>query len=670
MKTQTQIKYLKGKFVMITKTETSLILKNRAETVRIEAWGQGLRVCAVPFGNIPDEPWALEPVEPKNVTIQLPTEENNQAYIENSGIRCTVSGRYLSFSKDGKLLFEEERTFLHSNRRARDYRTILGSDCFEAVMRFSANDGEKIHGMGEYRDARYDLKGCTLELAHRNAQISIPFFVSDRGYGFLWNNPAYGSATFAQNVTEWKATSTKKIDYWVCAADTPAEIIEKYTEVTGRATELPESLMGLWQCKLRYRTQDELLAVAREYHRRGIKLDVIVIDFFHWNYQGDWDFDPEYWPDPQAMVDELKSYGTRLMVSVWPTVDERCKNYRDFAQNGYLALADRGLPAMMKFFGNMQFYDVTNPEARSFGAGILKQNYGKYGIDMFWLDVAEPEFSEYNGRDVYRYSKGSALQVGNIYPRDYSQMVYDGLKADGTKNILSLVRCAWVGSPKYGALVWSGDIDSTFDQMKSQIGIGINMGISGIPYWISDTGGFQRGNVNDPVFKELLVRWYQWAVYTPVLRMHGDRLPHEVEPLATDTDHGGGFCYTGAPNELWSYGEEAYEIFVKYLGIRENMKGYIKKTAAEAESRGLPMIRVMFLEFPNDKAAWEISDQYMFGSEYLVAPVTEYGARERKVYLPKGKWEAMDGSGVVDSNGETVTANAPLDYMPVYKYLG
>ena len=648
---------------MYTYTPNSITYSDGKETVRVEAWGRGLRVTAVPFGKIPDEPWALEAVLSADVNIFAP--KSGFPYIENSGLRCTLYGSHICFSKDNQLLLEEESYPGHIRETARRYRPILGTDDFEATVRFRAFDGEKIHGMGQYRNVKYDLKGCNLELAHRNSQISVPFFISNRGYGFLWNNPAYGSVTFAENITEWKSTTTKKVDYWVCAADTPAEIMEKYTEVTGRATELPESLMGLWQCKLRYRTQDELLSVAREYHRRGIQLDVIVIDFFHWDYQGDWDFDPEYWPDPQAMVDELKSYGTRLMVSVWPTIDERSKNYRGFEDNGYLITSDRGFSVGFKFYGYEYLYDATHPEGRKFAAGVLKQNYGKYGIDMFWLDVAEPEFYIYD-RDLYRYHIGNALQVGNIYPRMLSQMAYEGLQESGTKDILNLVRCAWVGSPKYGALVWSGDIDCSFPQMKRQIANGINMGIAGIPYWISDTGGFEGGNIYDPVFKELIVRWYQWAVFTPVLRMHGDRQPG-LPPLVGNTDHGGGFCPSGSPNELWSYGEENYEIFVKYLGIREGMKDYIRKTAKECETVGLPMIRAMFLEFPEDATAWELSDQYMFGSDYLVAPVTEYGARERTVYLPAGKWIAMDSGRLIESQGETVTVSAPLDYMPVFK---
>ncbi len=652
---------------MFLKTTRSIVFSNHNETVRVEAVGRGIRVTSVPYGTLPAENWALDMVAAADAKVVVPASgEDGPAYVENCGIRCNILEGHLSFTTyDGRLLMEEERYEWPLHKSARSYRPNLGSDGFEACVCFRAFPGEVIHGMGQYRNAKYDLKGCHLELAHRNSQISVPFFLSNQGYGFLWNNPAIGTATFAENVTQWKAFSTKAVDYWVCTGDTPAQIIEKYTEVTGRATPLPESLLGLWQCKLRYRTQKELLEVAREYHRRGIRLDVIVVDFFHWTYQGDWAFDPEYWPDPRAMVDELKSYGTRLMVSVWPTVDPRSKNYPDFQKNGYLVAADRGLPVMFDFNGPERIYDATNPDARKYAAGILKQNYGKYGIDMFWLDEAEPEYTVYH-QDLYRYHLGPAAQVGNIYPKLHTRMVYDWLQADGTKDILSLVRCAWVGSPKYGALVWSGDIDCTFSQMRRQIANGINMGTAGIPYWICDIGGFYGGNVDDPVFQELIVRWYQWAVFTPILRMHGDRWPG-IGALATDTDRGGGFCASGSPNELWSYGEENYQIFLKYLGIRQDMKDYILKTAQEAQQTGIPMIRGMFLEFPEDEKAWTLSDQYMFGREYLVAPVTEYGARQRQVYLPAGTWQAMDGSGSVQSAGEFLVADAPIDYMPVYR---
>ena len=244
-------------------------------------------------------------------------------------------------------------------------------------------------------------------------------------------------------------------------------------------------------------------------------------------------------------------------------------------------------------------------------------------------------------------------------------MVYDGQAEDGVKDILNLVRCAWVGSPRYGALVWSGDIESSFREMKVQLANGLNMGVAGIPWWISDTGGFYGGNIEDPVFRELMVRWFQWAAFMPVLRMHGDRMP-DAGPLVHGPDHGGGFSRSGAPNELWSYGEEAYGILLKYLGIRRDMKEYLKKTADEAVEKGLPVMRAMYLEFPEDPACWTLWDQYMFGSDWLVAPVTEYGARERKVYLPAGRWTDPEGK-TFDSPGGFVTVPAPLSAMPVFR---
>ena len=186
----------------------------------------------------------------------------------------------------------------------RTYKPIIGGD-YALTVRFEGNDGEKIFGMGQYQQHYLNQKGCVLELAQRNSQVSIPFAVSSLGYGFLWNNPAVGKASFGKNMTEWHADAAKEIDYWITVGETPAELIENYTAVTGRAPHMPEDLLGLWQCKLRYHTQEEVLTVARKYKELGIPLDVIVIDFFHWTRQGDWHFDPEYWPDPKAMCDEL-----------------------------------------------------------------------------------------------------------------------------------------------------------------------------------------------------------------------------------------------------------------------------------------------------------------------------------------------------------------------------
>ena len=643
---------------MIQADERAITIYNESETVRIEAWGQGLRVRSTILPGLPDNDWALDvPVEEYPV-------KTGEDFIEVCGIRCTVNEGRLIFSRDGKTVLEEKSYPWALHKTARTYKLINMADSFKATLSFEPQD-EILHGMGQYRDSVYDLKGTVLEMAPRNSQISVPFVVSSAGYGFLWNNPAIGAASFGGNVTEWKAEAAKCIDYWITAAETPAEILSRYTEVTGHASPIADELLGLWQCRLRYRTQDEVLEVAREYKRRGIKLDVIVIDFFHWDYQGDWSFDPEYWPDPQAMVDELAEMGTKVMVSVWPTIDSRSVNFRELKDRGFLIRTDRGINSAMDFFGRMYFFDSTNPDAREYGYQILKKNYGQYGIDMFWLDEAEPEYTV-TDYDHYRQFIGPVAETGNFYSRQHARMLYDGQKKDGMEAPLNLIRCAWVGSPRFGALVWSGDVQSTFREMKHQMINGINMGVAGIPWWISDTGGFYDGFVDNEEFRELLVRWFQWACFTPVLRMHGDRLPH-IPELTKDTDHGGGFCFAGAPNELWSYGEEVYEILHKYLDIREGMKDYIKEAMKETMETGLPLIRAMFIEYPEDSECWKIPDEYMFGSKYLVAPVSDYKARSRQVYLPEGDWKAWDTEEIIHSNGEYIEAAAPLDYMPVYE---
>ena len=267
---------------------------------------------------------------------------------------------------------------------------------------------------------------------------------------------------------------------------------------------MPDYAMGFWQCKLRYQTQEELLNVAREYKRRGLPISVIVVDFFHWTMQGEWKFDPEYWPDPDAMIKELKDMGIELMVSIWPTVDHRSENYEEMVEMGYLIRTERGHRIAMDFHGNTAHFDATNPAAREYVWDKIKKNYYDKGIKIFWLDEAEPEYTYYDF-DLYRYHLGPNVQIGNIYPLMYARTFFDGMKSAGQENIINLLRCAWAGSQRYGALVWSGDIHSSFESMRNQLAAGLNMGIAGIPWWTTDIGGFHGGYPDDPEFRELHV---------------------------------------------------------------------------------------------------------------------------------------------------------------------
>lgn len=650
---------------MILTRDNLLIYRYRNETVHVEPWGaNAVRVRATKNPAFPENDWALASRPSAQAEITVSPEG---AVLTNGKIRLSLSnnGKITVYNqKDERILEEDTRKFCALKIEAREFRPIPGGD-YHLTARFQSLDpNERIYGMGQYQQPYLNLKGTDLELAHRNSQASVPFMISSLGYGLLWNNPAVGRAVFGKNVTSLEAFSTQALDYWIVAGDTPAELIEAYGSVAGTVPMMPEYGLGFWQCKLRYQIQEELLHVAREYKRQGLPIDVIVIDFFHWPHQGDWKFDPAYWPDPKAMIEELKSMGIQLMVSIWPTVETDSENYEEMLENGYLIRCDRGVDTSFIFLDkNTLPFDATNPEARGYVWAKVKEHYYDAGVRLFWLDEAEPEYNIYDF-DNYRYYSGPCLQTGNIYPSCYSQAFYDGMKAAGQTNIVNLVRCAWAGSQKYGALVWSGDIPSTFGSMKNQLAAGLNMGIAGIPWWTTDIGGFYGGDPTNPEFQELFIRWFQWGAFCPVMRLHGGREPRQPQYGTT----GGYFCASGADNEVWSYGPEAFEICKKYLRLREEMRDYTRKLMEEAHTKGLPLMRAMFVEFPDDPVCWELEEQYMYGDKYLVAPILNLGQRARKVYLPSGcDWRLSDGSQQIFSGGQWTEVRAPLDTMPVFE---
>lgn len=662
--------------MIFTETEGRLEARRQTERLCIEAWGRdSLRVRATRNMDFTGRNWALTEEVPEACRrAEVILQEDGQAVVRNGRLSVRVNqAGVLSFYRDGKMFLREYyRNYFGTESRescclkvvSRDYKPIIGGD-YTLTVRFESNDEERIFGMGQYQQPYLDLKGCVLELAQRNSQVSVPFAVSSAGYGFLWNNPAVGRASFGKNYTEWRAEAAKEMDYWITAGETPAQILERYTAVTGRTPVMPESFLGLWQCKLRYRTQQEVLEVAEKYHSLGIPLDVIVIDFFHWPRQGDWRFDPEYWPDPKGMCDRLHAMGIKAAVSVWPTVDRKSENFQELFERGLLIRTERGSIQTYDFQGDCLEIDMTNPEAREYIWEKCKKNYYDYGIDMFWLDNAEPDLAVYDF-DNYRYALGCALEVSNIYPQLYAKAFCDGIGSQGRgKEMLHLVRSAWAGSQKYSTLVWSGDVPSSFESLRDQLSCGLNMGMAGIPWWTTDIGGFMTDDVKDPAFRELLLRWFEFAVFSPILRMHGDRGPHNIPPLS-DKEYGGGSLYTGQPNELWSYGEEAFEIMKNQLDRRLALKPYIQELMEEAHRNGAPVMRTMFYEFPEDEKCWELDDQYMFGSEYLVAPILREGLREREVYLPKGTWRSLREDKEY-AGGQTVLCPAPLEDIPVFR---
>ncbi|MEU8971583.1 TIM-barrel domain-containing protein [Streptomyces monashensis] len=645
--------------------EGALEWSGRQETVRIEPWGpDAVRVRARLGGPVLQGlPGALLDSPPAAEATLTAGAAEGTVTVGALTVEVSAEGmlRFLRTDDRGELLAEERAHFWWPGPRL---YTAVGNGHHRLEQRFAAYEDEKLYGLGQHQHGRLDQKGLVLDLVQRNSEVSVPVLVSSRGYTLLWNNPAIGRVELAGNGTRWVADSARQIDYWITAG-TPADGQRAYSAATGRSPMLPDWAAGFWQCKLRYRTQDELLAVAREYKRRGLPISAIVCDFFHWTHLGEWKFDPKEWPDPAAMVRELDELGIKLVVSVWPSVSPLSENHQLMEQRGYFVGTQYGPMAHADWPDKevaapvqVAFYDATNPEARAFVWSRIRDNYlVPYGITAFWLDACEPELKPGFPENL-RYWAGPGLEVGNLYPRENARAFHEGLLAAGLgeDEVISLNRSVWAGGQRYGAALWSGDIGTDFATLRRQIAAGLNTALSGIPWWNTDIGGFHGGDPDDPAYREVMVRWFQFGTLSPLMRLHGFRDPGL--PLGPEM--------TGGPNEVWSYGEEAGAILERCLRLRERLKPYILDVMREAHEQGLPVLRPLFLEFPGDRAAWSVDDAYLFGRDLLVAPVLTAGARARTAYLPAGAAWTDAWTGTAYEGGTAVTVDAPLDRIPLF----
>jgi alpha-D-xyloside xylohydrolase len=645
------------------------------ETHRLEVvpWGpDGIRVRAAVGPLREDLLGALElPVTHGAVSVQR--HEDGSASLTHGRLTATVDpAGELTFTDavDGRVLLQEARTHF-SWPRTRDF-TDAGGGLYRLSQTFAAHEDEKLYGLGQHQHGLFDQKGAVVELVQRNAEVSIPFLVSSRGYGFLWNNPALGRVELGRTGTRWVADAAQQIDYWVTAGPTPADVLQHYGAVTGTPPDFPQWASGFWQSKLRYRSQDELMAVARRHHELGLPMSVIVVDFFHWRQVGDWDFDPEAWPDPEAMVAELETMGVRLLTSVWPLVSPLSRNFEPMRRLGYLARTRNGMRYSMDWVDRgvdrpigTSYYDAFDPDARAYVWGQVKEHYYDRGLRTWWLDACEPEVTPGHHHN-FVYAAGTGSEVANAYPREHVRGFDEAMRAQGETAPVMLIRSAWAGSQRFGALLWSGDVPTTWVSLRNQVVSALNAGLSGISWWNSDVGGFHGGHVDDPAYRELLVRWFQFAVFCPVLRLHGDREPR----IERDAEVNVGPDMTGGPNEVWSYGPEVQAVLTEQLHLRERLRPYLHEQMAEASRSGIPPMRALFLQFPDDPRCWDVEDQFLLGPDVLVAPVLAAGVREREVYLPAGVDWTSAWDGAEHAGGQTVTAAAPLGTVPVFVRVG
>ena len=542
---------------------------------------------------------------------------------------------------------------------------------FRVGATFVSPPDEHYYGLGQDQHGFLDHRGHTVYCQHDydatgGPSFCVPFAVTNKGYGLVWDNPSKTTVEPGFNEqTRWTSQVGNSVSFFVIAGRTTDEIHEGYRKLTGATPMLPKAAYGFIQCKQRYMTQDELLAVAKGYRERHLPLDVLVVDWFYYTKMGQFDMDPVKWPDPVAMNKQLHADGIQTMISVWPRFTEGSRYYDFLLKKGWFEHLADGTPTNgLPYDKAGSDIDTTNPEAAKWYWGIIRDNLVSKGFDSFWADETEPDLPP-NGS---YFSIGPGTRYFNVYPLFHTASIYDGFRRDLKTRALVLSRDAYLGAQRNGTMFWSSDISPTWDTLTRQIPTGLDVTASGIAYWGNDIGGWQylpyrhtslhkplldpsdaRGNVGYyDDYPELYARWFEYGVFQPNFRTHGSR----------------------KHNEVWSYGKQAEPILEKYLRLRYQLMPYIYSLGWMTHETGAPYMRALFMDFPNDPNVANLGDEYMFGPDLLVAPVTEQGATTKRVYLPAGAdwynyWtnERLHG-------GQWIEAVAPIDTIPLFVRAG
>jgi alpha-D-xyloside xylohydrolase len=576
---------------------------------------------------------------------------------------------------DGKTLLRM-RNWTMLPERPDVARQDTGAKGHSISATFDSPADEHYYGLGQQQKGWMDLRDHEVRCWHDYSAVGgedvcVPFMVSSRGYGFVWDNPSKTTVTLGFNQrNQWSSEVGDRVSYFVIAADTSDEIYQGYRLLTGVTHILPKAAYGYIQSKAIYPTQEQLIAVAKEYREKNLPLDVMVVDFLNMTKQGEMDLDPKRWPDPAGMNRELHSMGVDTLLSVWPHYARGTQFYDMLQKKAWLIHKPDGTPDPGGFKNVIgPNIDTTNPEAGKWFWEKIRDRYvNPYGFDFLWLDETEPDIDP--AGDIF--SVGSGIRYYNVYPLFHTASVYDGFRRDfgDSKRVMILARAAYLGAQRNGTVFWSSDIVSTWDMLKRSVPAGLNFAATGLPYWDTDIAGFfspqipadyhaerkpliDGSDARDTIANyedcpELFVRWFEWGAFQPVMRAHGER----------------------KHNEVWAYGKQAEPILAKYLKLRYQLLPYTYSLAFHSYQTGAPYMRALFMDFPNDPKVADIPDEYMYGPAFLVAPVTEQGATHRSVYLPAGcDWynywtnERLHG-------GQTIVADAPIDTLPLFVKAG
>ena len=790
-----------------------------------------VRVTATPqqdFSNLPD---TLMIVAADSATPKFRLEEQNgELHLATKALTAIVS------LKDGRVRFEDSAGATLLAEAERSLAPVsadpgpVDDDSHALRQQFVRDSGEGIYGLGEQQDGRVNYAGQNVELTTDNIEIAIPYLVSSKGYGLLWNNtsvtrfgapeppkplaadfelydddgnpggltaryfdgdklllervepdlnyqflvragqrevpfpnelqgaehprvewegsivpkasgvhelkmyssgyaklaldgntllerwrvnwnPWYHNAEvdleagrkYALRVdwttqdgyfrllaypprTETEAARTslaaetgKAIDYYFVAGGNADAAIAGYRRLTGKAVVLPKWAYGFWQSRERYTSQDELVGALKEYRKRKIPIDNIVLDWFYWpeDAWGSHRFEPNHFPDPQKMVDQVHALDAHIMISVWPKFYPTTDNYKALDALGCMFnrnIEEKNIDWVGPGYLDA-FYDAFDPRCRDLYWSQVRDRLNVLGFDAWWLDATEPDMLSNLTFDKRKYlmtpnALGTGAEYFNAYALPHAEAVYRGdREADPDKRTFILTRSGFGGIQRTGAAVWSGDVATRWSNLKEQIAAGIGTSLAGMPYWTFDIGGFtpeDKYKYNDgktvlrtsdmaPEYRdewqELNLRWFQFGAFVPLFRSHGQSPYREIYNLAEQ-------------------GSEVYRSLVAAVELRYRLLPYIYTLAGDAWLDDGTIMRGLVMDFPGDENARDVTTEYMFGPAFLVSPVVEFGARSRTVYLPAGSDWYDFYTGTKLAGGRTVGADAPLSHMPLFVRAG
>jgi alpha-D-xyloside xylohydrolase len=619
------------------------------------------------------------PVDPaaeiKSLMAEKDSWEKVDFNVSENGNETAITTKKLKILIDrntGKVIFNDinDSTILAEGDRKISPVEVLGEKTFNIRQGLIWSKNEALYGLGQHQEGIMNWRGHYVELFQHNMRAVIPFLLSTKGYGILWDNYSYTKFDDSRSESSLWSEVADAINYYFIYGPQLDEVISGYRTVTGKAPMFPKWAFGYIQSKERYKTQEELLSIAREYRQREIPMDVLVQDWQYWP-EGMWgqkSFDKSRYPDPAQMLKQLhEKYNTHLMISIWPSMGAETDNYKEMAMH----------PGFLYPGAERAYYDAFNEKARELYWKQADEGLFRCGIDAWWCDATEPElagwdFSNDHFRTIMKPQIGSGARYMNAYSLMQSKGIYENQrKATSKKRVVNLTRSCYAGQQRYAAATWSGDVVADWQVFKAQVPAGLNFCMSGVPYWTTDIGGFFvqsaqvgelgrglwgrngsfDGGLSDDNYKELYVRWFQYGAFCPLFRSHG-----------TDIDR-----------EIWQFGRPgdwAYDALLEFDRLRYRLMPYIYSIAWMVTNDDYTLMRGLAMDFREDSHLFDIGDQFMFGTSIMVNPVTQPKVTFRNVYLPVGSAWYNFWTGKKYSGGQTIPVPTPIDEIPLFVRAG